>query len=98
MAEFSSAFKDATSSIPGYDIIAQILLQSYGVDAGTLVFKYIILYAIYKVVLWLWDKVGDFLQYVHRSVRLCPKALTPLTETTLPQSSRSTISIVYGPN
>jgi hypothetical protein len=62
MEDLPSAFADVTSSIPGYGIIAQILLNSFGVDASKLVSKYIILFAFYKVTTWLWDKVYNFLQ------------------------------------
>lgn len=51
---------DANTIIPGYTIISQLLLQNFGVDAGELVSKYLILFAIYKAALWLWDKGKDF--------------------------------------
>jgi hypothetical protein len=96
METLTSAFVDATSSIPGYGVIAQILLQSYGVDAGKLASKYIIIFAICKAVIWLWDKIYDFLQYVRHLRRLSPEILTLQTETTSPPSSRSTTTIACG--
>jgi hypothetical protein len=62
MDDMSSAFTDVTKTIPGYGILAQILLQSFGVDAGKLVSKYITFFAFYKVAVWLRDRVYHFLQ------------------------------------
>ncbi|KAH7071514.1 P-loop containing nucleoside triphosphate hydrolase protein [Paraphoma chrysanthemicola] len=51
---------DATTIVPGYTIISQLLLQNFGVDASELVSKYLIFFAIYKAAVWLWDKGKDF--------------------------------------
>lgn len=57
-----SAFSEATSSIPGYGVVQQVLLQNFGVEANDLVYKYLILFAVYKFIAWFYDKAHNYLE------------------------------------
>ena len=58
------ATSHASSMIPGYSIVAPLLLQHFGVDVGTLISKYLIVFAIYQVGIYRWERSSGFIQYV----------------------------------
>jgi hypothetical protein len=53
---------DATSMIPGYSIIAPLLLQNFGVDVGAVISKYLIFFVFYQGVIYLWERGYSFVQ------------------------------------
>jgi hypothetical protein len=57
-----SLLSDATSSIPGFGVVQPFLKQTFGVEAQELVSKYLIVFAIYKFAIWLWQHFYDFLE------------------------------------
>lgn len=57
-----SLLSDAISSIPGFGVLQQLLKQSFGVEANELVSKYLIVFAIYKFAIWLYEHAYDFLE------------------------------------
>jgi hypothetical protein len=58
------AISHASSIIPGYSIVAPLLLQYFGVDIGSIISKYLIVFAIYQVGIYLWERGHGFIQYV----------------------------------
>lgn len=60
--DLSAAFSDATSGIPGFGIVQQFLLQNFGVETNELVSKYLIVFAVYKFLVWFYEKAYGFLE------------------------------------
>ncbi|KAH4043651.1 hypothetical protein HBH49_229430 [Parastagonospora nodorum] len=62
---------DATASIPGYGMIAQVMLGAFGVDVGQIVSIYLLLFGFYQGGLMLWHKACDyFLNNATSTVRI----------------------------
>jgi hypothetical protein len=57
------AISHASSVITGYSIVAPMLLQHFGVDIGSLISKYLVLFVIYRVGIYSWGKSHGFIQY-----------------------------------
>jgi chaperone BCS1 len=51
---------DATASIPGYGMIAQVMLGVFGVDVGQIVSIYLLLFGFYQGGLMVWRKACDY--------------------------------------
>jgi hypothetical protein len=56
------AMEDAGSMILGYSIVAELLLQHFGVDLGNFISKYLIVFAIYQIGIYLWEPGSSFIQ------------------------------------
>jgi hypothetical protein len=88
----------STASIPGYGMIAQLVLSFFGFDLGEIVSLYLLLFGGYQAGLYVWNRAWFYYKYVHSSfaeVQVSANCKLLSLGRALPLLSESTMMTIY---